>query len=60
MKKISKYLLWYLFLIGSIVIISCREDFLTKEPPGVAAGSVITSPEGVEAVLIGTYAALRG
>jgi hypothetical protein len=43
-----------------ITFCSCTKDFLTREPPGVAAGSVITSPEGVEAVLIGTYSSIRG
>ncbi len=37
------------------MIYSCSEEFLTKEPPGVAAGSVIQTPEGVEALLVGVY-----
>ena len=51
---------WSLILICSGIIFSCSEDFLIKEPPGAAAGSVITSPDGIEAVLTGTYAAMRG
>ena len=43
-----------------LVLFSCSEDFLTKEPPGAAAGSVITSPDGVEAVLTGAYSYLKG
>jgi starch-binding outer membrane protein, SusD/RagB family len=43
-----------------ITVCSCSKDFLIKEPPGTGAGSVISSPDGVEAVLIGTYAAMRG
>lgn len=39
---------------------SCSEDFLTKEPPGVAAGSVIMTPDGVESLLISTYSTLQG
>ncbi len=56
MRKI----VWSLILISSGIIFSCSEDFLIKEPPGAAAGSVITSPDGIEAVLTGTYAAMRG
>ncbi|MBW6501687.1 MAG: RagB/SusD family nutrient uptake outer membrane protein [Bacteroidales bacterium] len=51
-------------LIPAIIIIlgllSCNEDFLTKQPKGAAAGLVIESPEGIEAILIGTYASFRG
>lgn len=60
MRNMFKYLTWSLLLISWMVFISCSEDFLTKQPPGVAAGTVITSPDGVEKVLIGTYAAMRG
>ncbi len=42
------------------MINSCSEDFLTKEPPGVAAGSVMQTPEGVEALLIGVYERTQG
>ena len=55
-----KYIIWILFLTDSLVLQSCNEEFLTKQPPGVAAGSVIESPEGIEAILIGTYASIRG
>jgi hypothetical protein len=55
MKKIFK-LLSVVILLGSLLIsYSCNEEFLTKEPPGVAAGSVMKTPEGVEALLIGVY-----
>jgi starch-binding outer membrane protein, SusD/RagB family len=55
MKKIFK-LLSVIVLLGSLLIsYSCSEEFLTKEPPGVAAGSVMKTPEGVEALLIGVY-----
>ena len=55
MKKILK-LLSVIILLGSLLAIySCSEEFLTKEPPGVAAGGVIQTPEGVEALLIGVY-----
>ncbi|MFZ0282330.1 MAG: RagB/SusD family nutrient uptake outer membrane protein, partial [Bacteroidales bacterium] len=55
MKRIIK-LLSITILFGSLLMIySCSEQFLTKEPPGVAAGSVIQTPEGVEALLVGVY-----
>ena len=37
------------------MIYSCSDEFLTKEPPGVAAGSVIQTPEGIEKLVIGVY-----
>ena len=36
-------------------MVSCSEDFLEKEPPGTAAGSVMLNQSGVEALLIGAY-----
>lgn len=60
MKRIYNLIL-ITMLTGSILMIySCDEDFLVKTPPGVAAGSVMESPEGVEALLIGTYSAMQG
>lgn len=55
MKRIIKLLSITFFLGGILLINSCSEDFLTKEPPGVAAGSVIQTPDGVEALLNGVY-----
>ncbi|MBG0860116.1 MAG: RagB/SusD family nutrient uptake outer membrane protein, partial [Bacteroidales bacterium] len=43
-----------------IVLSSCGEEFLIREPQGVGAGSMMMTSQGVEAVLTGTYAALRG
>lgn len=55
MKRLLK-LLSVTVLFGSLLMIySCSEEFLTKEPPGVAAGSVIQTPEGIEALLNGVY-----
>jgi len=39
---------------------SCKEAYLTKEPPGVAAGAVMESSAGVEALLVGAYSTLQG
>ena len=55
MKKAIK-LLSVAILLGSMLLIySCNDEFLTKEPPGVAAGSVIQSPTGIETLLTGVY-----
>lgn len=43
-----------------LLLCACSEEFITKEPQGVAAGSVIMTPDGVEAVLTGAYSYLRG
>jgi hypothetical protein len=50
-----------ILISGSLLMVcSCSEEFLTKEPPGVAAGSVMKSPDGIESILTGTYAAIKG
>src|SRR4030042_4423909 len=55
MKKMLK-LLSVTFLFGGLLMIySCSEEFLTKEPPGVAAGTVIQTPSGVETLIAGVY-----
>ncbi len=60
MKNIFR-IIFIALLTGSMLLqYSCSEDFLTKEPPGVAAGSVIESSEGVEALLVGSYSTLQG
>jgi len=59
MKRIFNLILITAFA-GSLLLSSCSEEFLTKEPPGTAAGSVMESPEGVEAMLIASYSNLQG
>jgi len=60
MKRLIK-LLSFTVLLGSLLMIySCSEEFLTKEPPGVAAGAVIQTPEGVEALLVAAYERIQG
>lgn len=55
MKRVLR-LLSVSILFGSLLMIySCSEEFLTKEPPGVAAGTVIQTPSGIEALLLGVY-----
>ena len=43
-----------------LITISCSEEFLTREPRGTAAGSIMSTPDGVESILTGAYGALRG
>lgn len=59
MKITIKYTLIYTLILCASLFYSC-EDFLEKEPPGSAAGSVMQSPEGVESLLIGAYSTLQG
>lgn len=60
MKRIFNFIL-IATLTGSLMMMfSCTDDFLVKEPPGSAAGSVMESPEGVESLLVGAYSTLQG
>lgn len=60
MKKILNFILIVAFTGSLMMMSSCGDDFLIKEPPGSAAGSVMESPEGVEALLVGAYSTLQG
>jgi hypothetical protein len=55
MKKVINFLFTALIIMSLTMMWSCNEEFLTKEPPGVAAGSVMVTPEGVESLVIGVY-----
>jgi len=60
MKRLIK-LLSFTVLLGSLLMIySCSEEFLTKEPPGVASTAFLQGNEGVEALLIATYERMEG
>lgn len=55
MNKINLKLITSLIL-AVFCITSCdMDEMLEKQPPGSAAGSIITSPAGVEGILIGAY-----
>lgn len=60
MKRIFNFILIATLTGSLMVMFSCSEEFLVKEPPGSAAGSVMETPEGVEALLIGAYSTLQG
>ena len=60
MKRLIK-LLSFTVLLGSLLMIySCSEEFLTKEPPGVASTAFLQGNEGVESLLIATYERMQG
>ena len=60
MKKIFNYLFAFLFIASMMMTYSCKKEFLTKEPPGVASASQMNTKDGVEALLISTYQATKG
>ncbi|MCD6354011.1 MAG: RagB/SusD family nutrient uptake outer membrane protein, partial [Prolixibacteraceae bacterium] len=60
MKNIFNFLITGAITGVLLIFASCNDDFLQKEPPGAAAGTVMESSEGVEALLIGTYSDLQG
>lgn len=48
--------LFFIFLLT----VSCSEDFLTKEPPGLDSDNYFMDETGIDALLIGTYAMVQG
>jgi hypothetical protein len=60
MKKRLNLLFTILFIVSMMMTYSCKESFLTKEPPGVASASQMNTMDGVEALLVGTYQATKG
>ena len=60
MKKIFNYLFAFLFIASMMMTYSCKKEFLTMEPPGVANTAQMTTKDGVEALLISTYQATKG
>lgn len=60
MKRTLNLILITAFSGSLLMMSSCSEDFLVQAPPGTAAGSVMESPEGVEAMLIACYSSLQG
>lgn len=55
MKKITERIKTIVITSCIVFLSSCSTDFLDKEPPGTAAGSIISSPQGIENLLVGTY-----
>lgn len=55
MKSTLKLLPISILLGILLMTVSCSEDFLTKEPTGVAAAVNMTTPDGVEYLLVGVY-----
>lgn len=46
------------FILCTLLVFGCGEDFLEKTPQGVLRPGVLTSREGIEQLLIATYATL--
>jgi starch-binding outer membrane protein, SusD/RagB family len=57
MKKIF---LVFAIIVTMIIAKSCSDDFLSKEPPGSAAGTVFYDEKGINALLTGVYAIVPG
>jgi starch-binding outer membrane protein, SusD/RagB family len=57
MKKIF---LVFAIIITMIIAKSCSDDFLSKEPPGSAAGTVFYDEKGINSLLTGVYAIVPG
>ncbi|MCF8335504.1 MAG: RagB/SusD family nutrient uptake outer membrane protein [Bacteroidales bacterium] len=60
MKRIINIILITTLAGLFVVLYSCKEEFLDKQPTGTAAGEVMETPEGVEGLLIGAYDVLTG
>ncbi|HSL85331.1 MAG TPA: hypothetical protein VK861_00185, partial [Bacteroidales bacterium] len=60
MRSLLRVFTFITVFISLLAFSSCSEEFLKKEPKGVAAGSVMTTPDGIESILTGAYAALKG
>lgn len=59
MKKIIA-LIQLVSLIGCLLLPCSCDDFLDKKPPGTASETDLRTDQGVEQLLIGAYAAIRG
>lgn len=57
MKKLS---ILFAALLVMVIINSCSDDFLDKKPLGSTSENVFYSAKGIDALLIGTYAIVKG
>ncbi len=57
MKKLS---ILFAALLVLVIINSCSDDFLDKKPLGSTSENVFYSAKGIDALLIGTYAIVKG
>jgi starch-binding outer membrane protein, SusD/RagB family len=58
--KVAVTLKWSLLLMVIIMIYSCSDEFLAKEPYGIPAETVFNNEKGLDALLIGTYGIIGG
>lgn len=57
MKKIYNIII---FALAIIIVSSCGDEFLTKEPQGQFSSSGLATESGVEGILLGAYKMLSG
>lgn len=61
MKRISKFkVIMASLLLALMFILACQDDFLEVAPTGQLANEQLKSKNGIEGLLIGSYAMLRG
>ncbi|WP_439581219.1 RagB/SusD family nutrient uptake outer membrane protein [Dyadobacter bucti] len=60
MKRINRLYIKSIFSALVISLLSCSDDFLTKEPKGVVVADLLNTPKGVDNLLIGAYSLLDG
>lgn len=59
MKKMKYYII-LLSAVTSLMLYSCGEDYLYKQPKGVVVNESLNTPEGVDLLLISAYSILDG
>ncbi len=57
MKKLAIILTTFILVV---IIYSCSEEFLTKVPQGATSENVFYSEKGIDALVTGTYAMVKG
>src|SRR5690554_4800770 len=56
----KKSFLIYIPLLVILLVSSCKEEFLERQPQGQYSPQVLETPRGVEGALVGAYALLDG
>ena len=51
---------YILLCFATVLLISCNEDFLEKNPPGIYSENYFYNEKGLDALLTGTYAMVSG
>lgn len=56
----SKYIIVAAVVAGGLFFDACSKSFLEREPQGSLTGEAVSTKDGIDALLIGAYAALDG